>query len=97
MRALSVAIHLLLAIAILVLLVRQLGVRAQEVSDIRGLAKQEHSDTERMQREVDLHQELLTGVRAKDPYVIELLARDRLGYSRPGEFAPPALARSDKR
>lgn len=96
MRALSIAIHLLIGLAVLVLLVRQLGVRAQEVSDIRGLATQEHLDTERMQHEVKLHQELLTGVRAKDPYVVELLARERYGYSRQGEFSPPPLPRSDK-
>lgn len=97
MRALSIAIHLLLALGVLSLLVRQLGVRAQEVSDIRGLAAQEHLDTERMEREAQLHQELLTAIRAKDPYVVELLARDRYSYNRAGEFSPPPLTRSDKR
>ena len=92
MRALLIAIHLLFALAVLVLLVRQLGVRAQEVSDIRGLATREHDETVRMNDEMRLHQELLTGMRSKDPYVVELLARQRLGYARPGEFAPPPLA-----
>ncbi len=92
MRALLIAIHLLFALAVLVLLVRQLGVRAQEVSDIRGLATREHDETVRMNDEMRLHQELLTGMRGKDPYVVELLARQRLGYARPGEFAPPPLA-----
>lgn len=92
MRALLIAIHLLAALAVLVLLVRQLGVRAQEVSDIRGLATREHAETVRMTDEMRLHQELLTGMRTKDPYVVELLSRQRLGYARPGEFAPPPLA-----
>ncbi len=96
MRALSIALHILLGLAVLCTLIRQLGVRAQEVSDIRGLAAQEHHDTERMDREVKLHQELLTGMRAKDPYVVELLARERYSYNRPGEFSPPPLPRTDK-
>ncbi len=95
MRALAIALHLLLAIAVLVFLVRQLGVRAQEVSDIRGLAVREHLDTLRMQHEMKLHQDLLTAMRVKDPYVVELLARDRLNYSRPNEFTPPPIARTD--
>jgi hypothetical protein len=93
MRPLLIALHLLLALTVLVCLVRQLGVRAQEVSDIRGLANREHRDTERMQQETALQQHLLAGIRAKDPYVVELLARERLGYARPNEFAPPALSR----
>jgi hypothetical protein len=97
MRALAIALHLLLALAVLVFLVRQLGMRAQEVSDIRGLAAREHLDTLRMQREMQLHQDLLTAVRTKNPYVIELLARDRLNYTRPNEFTPPPIAHADKR
>ena len=94
MRALSIALHLLLALAVLGFLVRQLGVRAQEVSDIRGLAAREHLDTVRMQREMQLHQDLLTAMRGKDPYVVEMLARDRLNYSRPNEYTPPPVPRS---
>lgn len=97
MRALSIAIHILLGLGVLFLLVRQLGVRAQEVSDVRGLAAQEHLDTVRMAREAKLHQELLTAIRAKDPYVIELLARDRYSYSRSGELSPPPLPTANKR
>jgi hypothetical protein len=97
MRALSIVLHLLIALGVLFLLVRQLGGRAQEVSDIRGLAMQEHLDTVRMEHEAQLHQELLAGIRAKDPYVVELLARDKYSYSRPGEFSPPPLQRADKR
>ena len=96
MRALFIALHLLVALAILVFLVRQLGVRAQEVSDIRGLAAREHIDTLRMQHEMQLHQDLLTAMRAKDPYVVELLARDRLSYSRPNEYTPPPVPHADK-
>lgn len=96
MRAAFIAFHLLLALAVLFMLVRQLGVRAQEVSDIRGLATQEHADTQRMEHEMQLHQDLLTAVRAKDPYVIELLARERLNYSRPNEFIPPPLSHSER-
>ena len=96
MRAFFIALHLLVGLAILVFLVRQLGVRAQEVSDIRGLATREHLDTVRMQRDMQLHQDLLSAMRAKDPYVVELLARDRLSYSRPNEYTPPPIPRSDK-
>lgn len=96
MRAFFIVLHLVVALAILVFLARQLGVRAQEVSDIRGLATREHLDTVRMQRDMQLHQDLLTAMRAKDPYVVELLARDRLSYSRPNEYTPPPIPRSEQ-
>lgn len=96
MRPLSIALHILLGLTILVLLVRQLGVRAQEVSDIRGIATHEHSETLQMQHKMQLQQDLLTGMRTKDPYVVELLARQKLNYARPGEFTPPPLAKTDR-
>jgi hypothetical protein len=96
MRPLSIALHILLGLAVLVLLVRQLGIRAQEVSDIRGLANHEHTETVQMQRTMQLHQDLLSGMRNKDPYVVELLARQKLNYARPGEFTPPPLVKTDR-
>ena len=33
---------------------------------------------------------------AKDPYVIELLAREKLQYGRPGEISPPPVPAIDK-
>ena len=88
-----IAIHLLIAIGILATAAIKLGSGAQRVSDIRHVADGEHATKERMEKEHARLQGLLEGVRRQDPYVIEMIARDRLDYHRPGELSPPPLAR----
>jgi hypothetical protein len=50
----------------------------------------------RMRHEMELQRTLLGGLRGKDPYVVELMARERHDYSRPGEFALPEAPVVDK-
>ncbi len=91
MRHALIVLHLLAAIAVLIVLTRHLGSRAQDVSDLRAIADRERSETESMRVELARQQLLLEGRRQQDPYVIELLARQRLGYIRPGEYTPPPM------
>ena len=86
-----ISLHVGIAIAILAIACIHLGNGAQRVSDIRHVAEGEHAAKERMLAERDRLQGLLEGLRKRDPYVIELIARDRLDYHRPGEMTPPPL------
>ena len=54
--------------------------RQQDVDKLKGVAAEEELTTEELRQQVAEYAALLEGLRAKDPYVIELLARDRLGY-----------------
>ena len=93
MNAVSVVLHLIVGIAILAAACIRLGNGAQRVSDIRHVAEGEHATKERMAAERDRLQSLLNGLRRHDPYVVEMIARDRLDYSRPGELTPPPRRR----
>jgi cell division protein FtsB len=95
-RTALVVVHLAAAVALLAALVEQRRTREHAVADLRASADAEHRDTLRMEREHAVQQRLLAGLHESDPYVVELMARDRLGYARPGEIAPPpAPAASD--
>jgi cell division protein FtsB len=89
MNAALISLHLLIGVAILAAACIRLGNGAQRVSDIRHVAEGEHATKERMLSERNRLQGLLDGLRKQDPYVIELIARDRLDYHRPGELMPP--------
>lgn len=89
-------IHLAVAIAVVGLLSGQYEARRREVDETRRLADRERAETARLDRENTVHQDLLRGLKDNDPYVVELVARDRLGYARPGEVAPPPLPTIDK-
>lgn len=91
MRHTLIVLHILLGLAMVASLCRQLGLRSGEVAEIRAQAQADRNETQRMQRELDLQRNLLTALRGQDPYVVELLARDRFGYTRPGELSPPPL------
>lgn len=70
--------------------------REVEVARIKQVAQQERQETQRLQHDIEQQQALLKGLRDKDPYVVELIARDRLNYAGPGEIAPPPLPAIDK-
>jgi hypothetical protein len=84
-----IAVHVLGGLVLVAALCRHLGDRAQEVNQVRVTARQEHEVPQRLQAENARVAELLRGVERQDPYVIELLAREKLGYGRNGEISPP--------
>ena len=67
----------------------QLRTREHEVDQLRQMTAHENSETKRLQQEIAELENLRDGLVKKDPYVVELLVRDKLQYSRPGEIAPP--------
>ena len=84
-----IAAHVVVGIAVVAGLCHKLGDRAQEVNQVRVAARAEHEVPLRLGRENARVTELLHGVERQDPYVIELLAREKLQYGRPGEITPP--------
>lgn len=89
-------LHVVLATVAVLGLFAHLEEREREVGRIKDVARQEHEETVRMQQEIAQQQALLDGVGRRDPYVVELIARDRLQYVGPGEFTPPPLPAIDK-
>ena len=94
MRHAFLVLHVLLAIAVLASMCRQLGQRQHAVDAVRRQADADTKEALGMRSELELGRNLLVGVRARDPYVVELLARERLGYRRPGELVPPPMVDS---
>jgi hypothetical protein len=96
MRSLLIVVHIVAAIALLAILMRQLALRSHDVNEVRAQWTVDHAETMRMRHEMELQRTLLGGLRGKDPYVVELMARERHDYSRPGEFALPEAPVVDK-
>ena len=88
-RTALIVVHLAIAAAILGGLVEQRRTRGEAVAEVRSVADAESRETDRMQRDHTVQKSLLDGLREQDPYVVEYLARERLGYARTGEIAPP--------
>ncbi len=88
-RQILIAVHLLLGLLVLAGLCSRLGRRAQEVNAVRISAQQEHERTLAVQADIGHMDELRKGLERQDPYVVELLARQRLGFARPGDITPP--------
>jgi hypothetical protein len=73
----------------IIALLAHLGERERDVARVKAITQQEHDDTLRMTQDIDQQKALLAGLSSKDPYVVELLARERMQYSRAGEISPP--------
>lgn len=95
-RVMSIMIHLGIAIAALGVLYGQYSSRQDDVDRIRTEAHYERDQTQRMENQVSVQQEILGGIRDGDPFVVDLLARERLNLDRPGELSPPPLSIVDK-
>jgi cell division protein FtsB len=91
-----VVVHAVFATVVVIALMIHLQSREAEVAQIKRVAEQERQETERLKAEIAQQEALLDGLRRKDPYVVELVARDRLKYAGPGEIAPPPLPAIDK-
>ena len=92
MRQVLIAVHVLIGLLIVAALCSRLGDRAMEVNQVRISTQQEQEKTQAIQHEITRMDELRKGIERQDPYVIELLARQKLQYARPGEISPPQPA-----
>ena len=81
--------HAAFALALLGWLVSIYVERHRELAKVREVTASEHAETERLQRGLDTGTALRDGLKRDDPYVIELLARDRHQYTGSGELSPP--------
>lgn len=71
--------------------------RQSDVDKLKQVANSEQALTDELRQQVEEYSAVLEGLRAKDPYVIELLARERLGYqhSERREVPPPPINQED--
>ena len=65
--------------------------RAAEVAAIRTLTEQDRAKTVRIEREVETMEARRAGLRQNDRFVVELLARERLGWVRHDEIPVPKV------
>jgi len=65
--------------------------RETEVETVRVAATSDHEVTVELKRQVAVQEAVLDGLRDDDPYVVELLTRDKLGWHGEGEVRPPPL------
>jgi cell division protein FtsB len=91
-----VVVHAVFATVVVISFSIYLRERETDVAQIKQIAQQERQDTTRLQHDISQQEALLEGLRRKDPYVVELIARDRLNYTGVGEIAPPPLPAIDK-
>jgi len=89
MRQLLIAVHVLVGLLIVAALCTRLGDRAMAVNQVRLATHEEQQKTLEIEAEITRMDELRKGIERQDPYVIELLARQKLQYARPGEISPP--------
>jgi cell division protein FtsB len=84
--------HGILATLIVLGLSMHLQQREQDVEKIRSLAATERAETTRLQKDIAQQESIIDGLRRKDPYVVEMITRDKLRYSGSGEITPPPRA-----
>ena len=78
------------AYILLCLYTRRQDARA-ELQMVREIANREQRETEDMQRQVKVLEHRKIGLHANDPYVIELMARERYESRGQDEIRPPPL------
>lgn len=88
-RQILIGVHVIAGLLLVGMLCRSLGDRAQEVNQVRIEARHEHARTLALESEIARMDELRKGLERQDAYVVELLAREKLGMLGPGEMVPP--------
>jgi hypothetical protein len=87
--ALRFTLHLAIAVALVALVHLAVQHRRTAVAERSREAALEQAETARTRDAMERDRALRDGLRANDPFAVELIARDRLGWSRPGEQRPP--------
>jgi cell division protein FtsB len=70
----------------------QYAQRAAEVAALRTLTEQDRAKTVRIERDIETMEARRAGIRQNDRFVVELLARERLGWVRHDEIPVPKVA-----
>jgi hypothetical protein len=89
-------VHGVFATVVVLGLWMHLQERERNVESLRVTAQQEHLETIALEADITQQEALIDGLRAKDPYVVELIARDKLNYVGVAEISPPPLPTIDK-
>jgi cell division protein FtsB len=83
------AVHLAVGATVVRSLQCQFNRRSDDVSQLQLLADEEQRSTALQAREFAIQQNILEALRRKDPYVIEMIARVKHGFTGPNEVIPP--------
>lgn len=75
----------------------QLRDRERHLTQFREETTREVSETRRLQQEIAELESRRDGMAKKDPYVVELMVREKLQYTRPGEIVPPPSVDKSRR
>ncbi len=65
--------------------------RQTELEAVRAAAEADRLATLELERQVSIQEATLNALREDDPYVIELMIRDKLGWRGLAEIPPPPL------
>jgi cell division protein FtsB len=90
-------IHAAFGTLLVLALLFQLRAREHDVARFRQETTREVQETRRMQQEIAELEHQRDGLVKKDPYMLELMVRDKLRYSRPGENFPPPTVDNPRR
>jgi cell division protein FtsB len=82
-------IHGIFATLVVLGISMHLQQRELDVQKIRSLAHTERTETARLQHDIAQQEAIIDGLRQKDPYVVEMVTRDKLRYTGNGEITPP--------
>ena len=91
MRTTLVLLHLAIALVVLVVLGRQYVAAAGAAKEARVFAADDRQETLRVEADIERMKAVRDGLKRSDPFVVELVARDRLRFTGPGEFTPPRM------
>jgi cell division protein FtsB len=92
MRSILLVVHVLAWCLVALVLFGYVRNRQSEVAALRQTAEQERAERRRLEERVQIMNARLDGLRGNDPYMVELVARERLGWKALGAFEvlPPA-------
>ncbi len=82
-------LHAAIGTLIVLTLLFQLRERDRHLTQFREETAREVAETKRLQQEIAELECRRDGMARRDPYVVELMVREKLHYTRPGEIVPP--------
>lgn len=82
-------LHAAIGTLLVMTLLFQLRDREHRLVQFREDTTREVAEARRLQQEITELESRRDGMARKDPYVVELMVREKLQYTRPGEIVPP--------
>jgi hypothetical protein len=94
-RLILLALHLAGAVVVALWMVERYQQREAAVDALAQRERSESAACEEQRHQLSVQQARLEGIDRQEPYVVELIAREKFGFRSPGEIAPPPMPDSD--